>query len=256
MKFFKTVNPKKRRRTFFLCLLIIIGIVSAAILHSDAPSTDKPALLSGEGDYLQGIDVSSHNQDIDWKTVAGATDFAILRCGYRGYGNGEIVEDELFAHNVSEADAAGIPYGVYFYSQAVTEEEAREEAAFTLELLGRHKPDLPIFIDFEYAYDKDGNHTGRLFEAQLSAKDAAKIINAFCDEINAAGFYAGVYSSSSVLTFDVRTAALNKNLYVWVADYNETVKYPGNYDLWQYSKHGKCDGINSKFVDVNRWLLK
>lgn len=252
------VNTKATRRhgIFLLCALIIIGIISAVIIHGSSPREDKPALFTGEGDYVQGIDVSSHNQDIDWQAVAAATDFAIIRCGYRGYGNGEIVADELFARNVSEAEKAGVPFGVYFYSQAVTEEEAREEAGFAVKSLSRYSPALPVFIDFEYAFDSNGNHTGRLFNAGLSAKEAAKIINAFCEEINDAGLLAGVYSSSSILNFDVRTSALNRNIYVWVADYNETVSYLGSYDLWQYSKHGACDGVNSKFVDVNRWFIK
>lgn len=239
-----------------LCALIIIGIISAALLHGNSPREDKPALFSGEGDYALGIDVSAHNQEIDWETVAGATDFAIIRCGYRGWGNGEIMVDELFAANIKQADEAGIPYGIYFYSQATTEAEAREEAKFAIRALGGHSPRLPVFIDFEYAFDADGNHTGRLYEAGLSAGEAAKIINAFCEEINDAGYLAGVYSSSSILNFDVRTTALNKNIYVWVADYNATVSYLGSYDVWQYNKHGSCDGVNSKYVDVNRWIIK
>ncbi len=250
------LKTKKARTAFLLCVLIIIGIASAAILHAKAPNASKPALFSSGGDYVEGIDVSGHNQDIDWQAVAGATDFAIIRCGYRGYGNGEIVEDELFAYNISEADRAGIPYGIYFYSQATTEAEAREEAKFALKALGRYTPALPVFIDFEYAFDSDGNHTGRLFNAGLSGKEAAQVINAFCEEINGAGLLAGVYSSSSVLTFDIRSTSLNRNIYVWVADYNETVSYPGSYDAWQYSKHGSCDGVNSKYVDVNRWFIK
>ncbi len=254
----KTINLKSRktRAALLLCALIIIGIISAAIMHGSSPRADKPALFSGEGDYAEGIDVSGHNQNIDWQAVAAATDFAIIRCGYRGWGNGEIVEDELFAYNLAEADEAGIPFGIYFYSQATTEAEAREEARFAVKALGSLSPALPVFIDFEYAYDSSGNQTGRLFEAGLSAKEAANIINAFCEEVNKAGLLAGVYSSSSILNFDVRTTALNKNIYVWVADYNETVSYLGSYDLWQYSKHGSCNGVNSKYVDVNRGIYK
>ncbi len=243
-----------------LCVLIIIGITSAAILHSNKPSADKPQLLSGEGDYAQGIDVSSHNQDIDWQAVAGATDFAIIRCGYRGYGNGDIVEDELFAYNVAKADEAGIPFGVYFYSQATTEAEAKEEAKFAVKAIEKHTPSLPIFIDFEYAYDSNGSLTGRLFNADLTGKEAAQIINAFCEEINKAGLYAGVYSSSSVLTLDVRTTSLNDNIYVWVADYNAALNTPAATISGSIPSTAAATGLTASTLTltggyINKWSV-
>ncbi len=237
------------------CLLVIIGIICTIIIGAQA-SGKKPALFETDTEYVQGIDVSSHNGDIDWETVAQNTDFVIIRAGYRGYASGEITADSNFEQNIKGATEAGIRTGVYFYSQATTEEEAREEAEFTLKAISGYDVSLPIFIDYEYANGTDGELTGRLYEADLSSADAAKIINAFCGRISRRGKHSGLYASSSVLNKNIKTSALDKSTYIWVADYNKTVTYLGSYDLWQHTKHGSCEGINSKYVDENRWFIK
>ena len=215
---------------------------------------EKPNLFETDAQYVEGIDVSSHNGQVNWQSVANAVDFAIIRIGYRGYGTGAVVEDSLFDSNMSAANDAGIPAGVYFYSQAVTKEEAREEAEFVLDSLKGYDVDLPVFIDYEYAHGSEGELTGRLYDAKLSKSEAAEIINAFCEKITLSGRYAGVYSSSSMLNQHIDTSRLNDDLYIWVADYNETVTYLGAYDIWQYTKSGSCDGVNSKSVDMNYWF--
>ena len=160
----------------------------------------------------------------------------------------------MFEDNIKSANKAKIPAGVYFYSQALTPEEAVEEAKFVLDAIDGYNVDLPVFIDFEYAHGSDGELTGRLYEAKLSSAQSAEIINAFCKKIRDGGYYSGVYSSSSILNFSVKTSSLDDEIYVWVADYNKTVSYLGAYDIWQYSKKGQCDGVNSKYVDVNYWF--
>ena len=104
------------------CLLLIIGIICAIIVGAHS-SNKKPVLFETNKDYVQGIDVSSHNGDIDWETVAQNTDFVIIRVGYRGYGTGKITADSKFEQNIKGATDAGIRTGVYFYSQATTEED-------------------------------------------------------------------------------------------------------------------------------------
>lgn len=254
---FKQISLKSKKARIFLTssALLIIAVLCAAAILSARAGTGKPVLFDTDADYVEGIDVSSHNGEIDWESVAEATDFAVIRAGYRGYGTGLIVEDTLFAQNLSGATQAGIPVGVYFYSQAITADEAREEARFVLELLDGYSIDLPVFIDFEYAHDDDGELTGRLYEASLSSSEAAEIINAFCEVIIQDGRYAGVYSSSSMFNLRVSTSQLNEDLYIWVADYNGTVSYLGSYDIWQYTKSGSCDGVNSKSVDLNYWFV-
>lgn len=237
------------------CLLLIIGIICTIIVGAHS-SNKKPVLFETNEDYVQGIDVSSHNGDIDWETVAQNTDFVIIRVGYRGYGTGKITADSKFEQNIKGATDAGIRTGVYFYSQATTEEEAREEAEFTLKAISGYDVSLPVFIDYEYAHGPNGELAGRLYDADLSSADAAGIINAFCGRISRRGKFCGLYANSSVLNKNIKTSALNKDAYIWVADYNKSVTYLGSYDLWQYTKNGSCEGINSKHVDENRWFIK
>lgn len=233
-------------------ILLIVGIVTA-VSHN---ASDKPQFFDGKGEYVEGIDVSRYNGDIDWEQVADAVDFAIIRVGYRGYGSGEIDEDGNYAVNLENANKAKIPVGVYFYSQAITVEEAEEEALLAIDLIKPYKIKLPVFIDFEFPLDSDKKRTGRLSDADLSGKEAAEIINAFCRKVKTAGYYAGVYASSSILNFEVKTSELDDDIYIWVADYNEMVTYLGHYDLWQYTKSGSCEGVNSKYTDRDRWYIK
>lgn len=252
------INLKSKKiRAAVFAVLLVIAVASAGILASHGRAVkDKPALFETDEKYACGIDVSSHNGEIDWQTVSENVDFAIIRAGYRGYGNGKLVADSRVEENLENALKAGMKIGVYFYSQAITEGEAREEADFVLELIKGYDIALPVFIDFEYAHGEDGELTGRLFESGITKTQASEIINAFCSRINENGKYAGVYSSSSMLNFDIASSKLNDNAYIWVADYNKTVTYLGSYDIWQYNKHGSCPGVNSKYVDVNYWFVK
>lgn len=258
----KTSKRAKKRlkfkvvSVFSLVGILMLSVLIAVIVSSTNDVTDKPPLFISEDGYVSGIDVSHHNGEIDWETVAKNTDFAIIRAGYRGYTEGKLVEDTNYKQNIKGAKKAEIPVGVYFYSQATTVEEAKEEASYVLSLIRGYDVSLPVFIDYEYAFNKDGMHDGRLFNAKLTPSEATDIINAFCDKINKGGHYAGLYASSSVLNNDVKTSKLNSNIYIWVADYNKSVKYKGNYDLWQYTKTGSCDGIGSKYTDLNYWYVK
>lgn len=245
---------RKSKRLIIVCAAILLIIVISSVIGK-ALSSDRPNFFNTKAEYVEGIDVSRYNGDIEWDKVADAVDFAIIRVGYRGYGSGEIGEDANYAVNLEGANKERIPVGVYFYSQATTPEEAEEEAQFVLELIEPYKITLPVFMDFEYALDSDKNRTGRLSDADLSGKEAAELINAFCKTVMDEGYYAGVYASSSVLNFEIKTSDLDKDIYIWVADYNERVTYLGSYDLWQHTKSGSCDGVNSKYVDRNYWYI-
>lgn len=256
VKSFRLKNIAKSKAAVTSAVLLIIAVLAAAIIIANRPNDQKPVLFETNAEYVDGIDVSSHNGAVDWKTVAGSVDFAIIRAGYRGYSTGEIVADPAFNDNIEAANSADIPVGVYFYSQAVTPDEARQEARFVRDLIKGHDVELPVFIDFEYAHSSSGGLTGRLYEAELSADEAAEIIGAFCSEAARGGNHAGVYSSSSMLNTQVNTSKLDSSLYIWVADYNEAVSYLGAYDIWQYTKSGSCEGVNSKSVDLNYWFIK
>lgn len=254
-----SINVKKLNKKSIIILsclavlLIVITIIAVSVTSKRPVQSD---FFDTNADFVSGIDVSQHNGEIEWDKAAEATDFAIIRVGYRGYGNGALQEDSRYKENLKNANKENMHIGVYFYSQATTPTEAEEEAAYVLDLIKPYDIDLPVFLDFEYPYDDEGKHTGRMFNADLTGKDAAEIINAFCRKIMDAGYATGVYSSSNVYNFDIKTSALDKDIIIWVADYNSKVTYLGKYDVWQYTKNGSCDGVNSKYVDLNKWYIK
>ena len=193
---------------------------------------------------MRVIDVSKYNGAISWQKVAKACDGAIIRAGYRGYGSGKLVTDDKFKANIKAASAAGLPIGVYFVTQAVNVQEARQEALYTMELVKGYKLDLPIFIDSE-----DGNNgAGRADRGKLSRFNRTAILKAFCEEIEKGGYIAGIYAGEYWIKsyLDVN---LLKKYYLWVAKYS-TKKPSVPYNAWQYTDAGKISGI-SKSVDIS-----
>lgn len=231
-----------------VAVLIVCTVVgsSGRKLPNPLPDLDK--------DVAVGVDVSYYNEDIDWQTLKDEVDFAIVRAGYTGYAKGNICLDDKLGENLSGANEAGIPVGVYYYTQATTVKEAREEAKFVLHHIRRYDISLPVFIDYEYA-QQNGEFVGRLYEASLSKDEAADIINAFCKVIEDAGYQSGVYASSSTYTTEIKTDKILKSAYLWVADYNDKVTYKGDWDVWQYTEQGELDSIGSGFVDMDYWYL-
>lgn len=235
-----------------IAVIIIAGIISALVASNSDKSADVSLYDFGKS-VAQGIDVSEHNGEIDWDAVADEFDFAFIRAGYRGYGNGEIVEDKYFEQNIKAAIDSGIPVGVYFYSQAVSKHEAKQEADFLLDRVKGYDISLPLVIDFEYPTDEFGSRTGRLSDAGLSADDNTDIINAFCRRVTRKGYAGCVYASSSVLRYDLNLGDIDENTVIWAADYNDSVTHGVEYDIWQYSKTGSVSGVSSKFTDLNYW---
>lgn len=249
----KANNKKQLTLIISVSLLIVVFAISTLALithHKNMP------VLSADNNIAEGIDVSSHNGKIDWQTVSDNTDFAIIRVGYRGYGNGEISKDKKAKYNLNHANINDLPVGAYFYSQAITQDEAVEEAKLAIKVCKGYNISLPIFIDFEYAYNSSGKLDGRLYNANLTPKQATAIINAFCKEVKDAGYTPGVYASSSVYFSKMKMSSLDSDAVIWVADYNDKVSYINSFDIWQYSSKGKLDGINSKYVDLNYWYLE
>ena len=240
-----------------IALLIAIGIITGIIVATVLATSRAPAThLEFEGEKLIGIDVSSHNGDIDWQKVSQNVDFAFIRVGYRGYATGSVNLDKNARHNIKKATKHGIPVGVYFYSQAVNPQEAVEEAQFVIDAIDGLDVTLPLVIDFEYAYDDNGDIAGRLFEANLTNEQCTSLINAFCQTVEDAGYQSGIYASASVYERNINTNKLNKNAVIWVAQYANKITYSDNFDIWQYSKTGTLDGIGSKYVDLNYWYVK
>ena len=242
---------KKQVVAFVSVIVLLVAILGGIILNaSTKPRTPVP--YDFKKDRAYGIDVSSHNGKIDWETVKDEVDFAFIRVGCRGYTDGNIALDKKANANMKNAEKAGVPFGVYIYSQAISEEEAIEEAEFLIKHVKGHNVKLPLVIDFEYA-TKDGKHVGRLADAKLSRKERTALINAFCKTVKEAGYIPALYASSNIYKTQISVRSLEDGVVLWVADYNKRVTYNGDYDIWQFSEKGKCKGVSSKYVDTNYW---
>ncbi len=207
---------------------------------------------AGEMQYLEdgivvshkGIDVSKYQGDIDWEKVrADGVEYAFIRLGIRGYSTGKIVLDEKFENNIAGANAAGVKAGVYFFTQAVTVEEALEEADFVLEQIAPYQVDYPVVFDVE----KVSESTARM--NQISVEERTAITKAFCDRIKEAGYDVMIYGNMemfSVLLDFKQLEAYDK----WYAYYDSLVYFPYDYEVWQYSEKGNIDGISTE-VDLN-----
>lgn len=199
------------------------------------------ALQQGSG--KNGIDVSSHQGNIDWTSVkAAGINFAIIRVGYRGSQTGALVEDSCFKKNIQGATANGINVGVYFFTQATTEAEAVEEASMALTLCSGYNLSYPIFVDTE-------NGSGAARANGLDKGTRTACVAAFCKTIANGGRKAGVYASKSWYNNKIDASAFS-NYFIWVAQYNTTCNYKGKYNMWQYSSKGSVPGIKGN-VDVN-----
>ena len=197
------------------------------------------ALVTGSG--VMGIDVSKWNGTINWNAVKNAgVSYVIIRCGYRGSSTGALIEDPMFKKNIQGANAAGLKVGIYFFTQAVTEVEAVEEASMTINLIKKYGIAYPVFIDVE----------GSGGRADSLSKDArTNIVNAYCKTIQNAGYKAGIYANKTWLETKLNMSTLNQYK-IWLAQYNSQYTYKGKVDLWQYSERGTISGINGN-VDLN-----
>ena len=213
-------------------------------------------LEDGEVQYLQdgqvvshkGIDVSKHQGNIDWaKVAADGVEFAFVRAGLRGYGTeGKLVEDDTFEQNVTGALQAGLKVGVYFYSQAITEEEVLEEANLVLEKVKPYNIQLPIVFDVEKVSGGKGRANA------LSVEERTHLAALFCQTIQDAGYKAMIYHNMEMGTLMLDLGQLEQ-YDKWFAYYNDDLYYPYAYKIWQYSEHGAVDGINEE-VDLNIWF--
>ncbi len=208
---------------------------------------------------INGIDVSQYQQKIDWaKVKAAGIDFAIVRVGYRGYGDAGTLSDKtmdsFFDTNMKGAIAAGLQVGVYVYSQAITTAEAVEEAEYILKRIENYQVTLPLVMDYEYA-DTSQGLGGRLYKAKLSKEAATNVCLAFCDRVLAAGYTPMVYANKSMLESQLNADTLNTKCRVWLANYITSSSYTGAFDFWQYSSDGIVDGISGK-VDMNYYYAK
>ncbi len=186
-----------------------------------------------------GIDVSHHQGVIDWDTVAKHIDFAILRCGYGSDLTAQ--DDRQWTANVEACTRLKIPFGVYIYSHATTEEEARSEARHVLRLLKGYKPSMPVYLDLE-----DEDISENCTPAQILANATV-----FCDMIESAGYTPGIYANTNWWSTYLSSPQYDK-WDRWVARYNSTLNFNRPYSMWQYTSEGSVPGIGGD-VDLNHW---
>ena len=194
-----------------------------------------------------GIDVSKWQGKIDWQKVAkSGINFAVIRVGFRGE-DGKIYPDENADYNIQQAEKNGILVGVYFFSTAKTETEAKEEAAFTADKIKGYKISLPVVYDCEGYKNTDS----RMFS--LSADERTQNALAFLQSIEKYGYKGMFYGSKNDLEdaniWNVKL--LEKQYKIWVAQYSsptypqkENPDYDGKYDMWQYTNRGVVPGVD------------
>lgn len=193
----------------------------------------------------KGIDVSQYQGKIKWDQVAAdGVDFAFVRLFFRGYGAaGRIVEDERYEENLKGAIDNGIHVGAYVFTQAITEEEAIEEAQLAIEMVAPYANNIPIVMDVERISNADGRMNS------LTPEERTNVILAFCKTIEEAGYQPYIYYNTETGALDVDNARIDA-IPKWYAWYGTSLFFPYEYDIWQYKDSGSVKGINGN-VDMN-----
>lgn len=200
-------------------------------------------------DSIIGIDVSSHQGDIDWALVAqnNRIEFAMIRCGYRGGIEGLRHDDEYFDYNMTQAANNGIKTGVYYYSSANTMEELEEDARFVLEKIQNYTFDYPVVFDMEI-YDEIN---GRI--NSLSVEEKTRFALRFCEIMEENGYQPMIYGNLDWLYNHLDFSQIKYE--IWYAAYQSYPAMEDSFTMWQYSNAGQVTGISTN-VDMNVWLEK
>lgn len=204
-----------------------------------------------------GIDVSRHQGQIDWQKVrASGVEFAMIRVGYRGYGGGVIYGDEWFETNIKNAKAAGLKVGIYFFSQALNEAEAREEASYTLNIIKDYEIDYPVVFDWETAKGY------RTYDVSFTKAQMNAMASVFCDMVESSGYIPMVYSNKTDFSNRFDYDSLAEKYYIWYARYpyryggttwyqaGQDVPTEFSFNIWQYMSDGTVPGVSGD-CDVN-----
>ncbi len=256
-----TKKKKRIRLAIFLCALAGLILLLGRLPESEQTPQTEPTqpetvpvsnleptdfeekdgfLTCLAGESVVGIDVSHHQQDIDWQQVkASGVEFVMVRLGYRGITEGDLHTDEYALANLAGAKAAGLSVGAYFFSQAVTVEEAEQEAAYALEILGDFPLDLPLAFDWE-------------IEARTETVDrqtATDCARAFCETVEEAGCQSMIYFNSYQAKQRLDLLQLTDYPW-WLAMYDAENAFPCRFDIWQYTSAGIVAGIQGN-VDLN-----
>ena len=198
---------------------------------------------NGENVSTLGVDISEFQGDIDWTQVKQAgIDFAFIRIGYRTYGDGIVTYDSAFQRNIEGAQAAGIKVGAYFYSQAITVEEAVDEADHVIDALAPYDITYPVVYDWEIVHDAARTDS-------VSVETLADCCVAFCERIKDSGYTPMIYQNRETAMHKLDLPRI-KDYDFWLAEYDEKPIYYYDFKIWQYSNTGRIPGIEGN-VDLN-----
>ncbi|MBQ6576071.1 MAG: glycoside hydrolase family 25 protein [Lachnospiraceae bacterium] len=193
-----------------------------------------------------GCDLSYHNTQVDFDELkAAGCEFVMLRCGFRGYSEGGIMKDEKFDLYASEANRAGIAVGVYFFTQALTPEEAVEEAEYTLKLIEDYDISYPVAFDTEYIDDEKA----RTNVTEISDELRSDICEAFCERIREEGYYPMIYASENWMRRNMELESLHQYDF-WAPQYLEENDFLYDFTIWQYTDTGSIPGVRGD-VDLD-----
>ena len=192
-----------------------------------------------------GIDVSKFQGDIDWNKVkSDGVEYAYMRLGYRGYEEGGLFLDSKYEDNIEGCNNAGLDCGVYFFTEALTEKEAVEEAEYVLENIADYHVELPIVIDVETSANPAKSRT-----KDMTSEQRTKNVIAFCERIKEAGYEPMIYGNlkSMMIMLDFPEF---EEYDKWFAYYRSPIRFPYKIKMWQYTSGGQVNGVGGD-VDMN-----
>lgn len=228
-------------------LLELSQVLERNVIKQEDLIKEKTGLsyyVNGEKKSIPGIDVSKYQGDIDWKKVkAAGYEFAILRVGFRGYNEGTLELDPYFEKNIKGANEAGIHVGVYFFSQAVNDEEALQEAQFVLEHIKGYKITYPVIIDTEHVANYNARANG------LSRQVRTNVVKTFCEAVEKQGYRSMIYANTKWMIMGIDLEQL-VDYDLWFAYYGNNLSFPYQFEIFQYTSEGTVPGIKGN-VDLN-----
>lgn len=251
-------HKKKKKHTglilwlilLILLLAVVVVLFLAKFFHFELGNVvrstprnhfDSEAFSKADGRVTYpgadtGVDVSEHQQEIDWQAVKDdGISFAIIRLGYRGSTKGGLYTDDYFYSNLEGAHAAGLDVGVYFYSQANTEAEAIEEARYVISVLDGAELECPVFYDWE-----EGTPRAKRLE-NVTLTDVSDFSAAFCETVESYGYKAGVYFNQKY-GYGMKLYDLTDYDF-WLAEFDDSISFRFDTQYWQYTYQGTVDGI-------------
>lgn len=206
------------------------------------------AYVDDDGNKIShlGVDLSYHNKSVDFDALAASgIEFVMLRCGYRGYTEGGLVKDEKFDEYAAEANRVGLKLGVYFFTQAVTMEEAHDEAEFVIDLIKDYDISYPVAIDTEHVPDSGA----RTNENEISDELRTQMIIEFCKTVSEEGYYPMIYASENWMRRNMDLSKLTEYDF-WVPQYLDENDFLFDFTIWQYTEAGYAPGIDGE-VDLD-----